>query len=186
MSLSREEKAALLRLARRSIEHHVCGNIEEPRAPESASLREHCGAFVTLKQNGELRGCIGYPEPVKPLYLAVADAAVAAALHDPRFPPVTPQEVESLRIEISVLGPLTPVKSPDEIVLGKHGLVVRSGASSGLLLPQVAIEHNMDLESFLAHTCRKAGLPPNAWRKGAEIFAFTAEVFSEEDDLQEA
>jgi len=181
VTLSKEAKGELLRIARTSIDRYLRGHAGTTPPPEHASLRDPCGVFVTLKRDGELRGCIGYPEAVMPLDLAVAEAAMAAATRDPRFPPVSEEEVASLSIDISVLSPVVAVGSVDEIIIGKHGLVIREGERSGLLLPQVAVEQNMDRDSFLSHTCVKAGLSPSAWREGASIFVFTAEVFSDRD-----
>jgi AmmeMemoRadiSam system protein A len=138
-------------------------------------------AFVTLRSRERLRGCIGHLEPDRPLAAVVANAAVAAAFEDPRFPPVAAGELDDLTIEISVLGPFVPVPDPLTIEVGRHGLVVRSGWRRGLLLPQVAPEWGWTREEFLAQTCLKAGLPADAWRKGTEIFCFEAEVFGEHD-----
>jgi AmmeMemoRadiSam system protein A len=179
--LSKAERAALLDLARRSIEAHL-GSGEAPKSPGGASFAEHRGAFVTLKRRAddELRGCIGYAEPILPLFEAVARGAVAAASEDRRFLPVTPSELPGLRIEISALTALQPVKAED-VKVGEHGLVVRRGERRGLLLPQVAKEWGWDRETFLKKTCHKAGLPEDAWRNGeTEILAFEAEVFGED------
>ncbi|MHB9024758.1 MAG: AmmeMemoRadiSam system protein A [Armatimonadota bacterium] len=138
------------------------------------------GTFVTLKRQGELRGCIGYPEATYPLLESVRNSATNAALHDPRFPPVSPRELDDLELEISVLSPLRQ-STPDEVTVGVHGLVIEQGYARGLLLPQVPTEWGWDREQFLAHTCRKAGLPADAWRSGARLYTFTAEVFSEND-----
>jgi AmmeMemoRadiSam system protein A len=146
--------------------------------PPPAHLAEPRGAFVTLHLEGELRGCIGYVLPTQSLHATVAEAARAAALDDPRFPPVTPVEAAHLKIEISVLSPLRPIR-PEEVIVGQHGLVVTQGNRRGLLLPQVPIEWKWDRETFLAQTCLKAGLPPDAWQHGAQLQAFTAEVFGE-------
>lgn len=134
---------------------------------------------MTLWLEG-LRGCIGFPYPVKPLAEAVQEAAVGAALQDPRFPPLRAEELSALEIEISVL---TPPKSlePSQVKVGVHGLIVSRGGRSGLLLPQVAMEYGWDAPTFLAQTCLKAGLPKDAWRKDAELSAFEAQVFSESD-----
>lgn len=137
-------------------------------------------AFVTLKKGGQLRGCIGMMEPIEPLYVTVAKMARAAAVEDPRFPPVTEAELSEIRVDISVLGPLEPVNDIEEIEVGKHGLKVQFGYSSGVLLPQVATEYGWDRSQFLRQTCRKAGIPLDAWEKGAEILKFSAEVFEEE------
>ena len=136
------------------------------------------GAFTTLHLNGKLRGCIGYVVPTHSLYRTVAETARAAAFDDPRFSPVTADEAADLEIEISVLSPLRPIR-PEEIVVGRHGLVIRKGFRRGLLLPQVPVEWGWDRETFLAQTCKKAGLALDAWEQGAEIQAFTAEVFGD-------
>lgn len=141
-------------------------------------LNQPRGAFTTLHLEGRLRGCVGYIAALKPLIQTVAETAVSAAFYDPRFPPVTPNEAAYLKVEISVLSLPEPIR-PEQIVAGKHGLIVAYGPRRGLLLPQVAGEHGWDAETFLAQTCVKAGLPPDAWRKGATIEAFTAEVFGE-------
>lgn len=177
-----KERKALLSLARSTIEAVAAG-----REPPSLDLRSRtldtpCGAFVTLHKSGRLRGCIGYVHAVKPLRDAVRDMAIQAAFHDPRFPAVTADEVPQLDIEISVLSPLEPVLDVSGIVVGRDGLVVRAGGASGLLLPQVATEQGWDRETFLDHTCMKAGLPPGTWRRdGVEILRFTAVVFGESE-----
>ncbi len=142
------------------------------------SFREKRGCFVTLTKAGELRGCIGYPEPELPLTEALVDAAISAC-RDPRFPPLDASELPKLKIEISVLTKPKPIK-PEDIKVGRDGLIVRRGFYSGLLLPQVAAEYNWSREEFLNHTCFKAGLHQNAWKdKETQIFAFRAEVFPE-------
>ncbi len=155
---------------------------EEP--PYPASLFEPRGVFTTLYLRGErgreLRGCVGYAVPVAPLYRAVAESARAAAFEDSRFPPVTNEEAPKLEISLSVLSRLFPIQ-PDAVEIGRHGLVISRGGRRGLLLPQVPVEHGWDRETFLQETCRKAGLPLDAWRNVATIEAFTAEVFSDAD-----
>jgi AmmeMemoRadiSam system protein A len=146
----------------------------------SDSLTQERGAFVTLKKNGALRGCIGYVAPLKALPLTVRDVAAYAAVEDNRFPPVTPQELGELEYEISVLSPLRRIWDVNEIQVGRDGLVVKSGRSEGLLLPQVATEQHWDRMKFLAQTCVKAGLGPEAWKDpDTEIFGFTALVFGD-------
>jgi AmmeMemoRadiSam system protein A len=177
--LAREERLKLLSLARRAIAAHLDGH--ELRPPETPqAFRRKAGAFVTLKtKDGELRGCIGFVEPLFPLGETVARAAVAAASEDPRFPPVSEAELGELQVDISVLGPTRPI-DPAEVRVGTHGLVVQRGGRRGLLLPQVPIEHGWDAERFLDHTCLKAGLPSGSWKeKGTEVLAFEAEVFGE-------
>jgi AmmeMemoRadiSam system protein A len=174
---SPEERELLLRLAHRSIELALEGRSVDLVSP-TAHLAEPRGAFATLHLEGALRGCIGYVLPTQSLYATVAEAARAAALDDPRFPPVTPLEAPELKIEISVLSPLRTIR-PEEVVVGRHGLVITQGSRRGLLLPQVPIEWEWDRETFLAQTCLKAGLPADAWQHGAKLQGFTAEVFGE-------
>jgi uncharacterized protein len=149
------------------------------RDPRSAIHVQPGGAFVTLHRDGALRGCIGHIEATEPQASVVARVAVAAATTDPRFPPVTASELGDLDLEISLLGPLEPIDGPEDIQIGRHGLVVEQGWKRGLLLPQVATEWKWDAETFLAHTCEKAALPRDAWKRGAKIWRFEAEVFGE-------
>jgi len=145
-------------------------------------LKEKRGAFVTLKIGGELRGCIGYIIPVKPLYQTVRDVAESAALKDPRFSPVSARELPELEFEISALSPIRTVSNVDEIVVGRDGIIIKRGFYQGLLLPQVATEYGWSREEFLQHTCLKAGLPKDAWKQvGTDISVFSAEVFGEGD-----
>lgn len=174
---SPEERKLLLRLAHRSIALALEGRSVDLAAP-TAHLAEPRGAFTTLHLDAKLRGCIGYVLPTQSLYATVAETARAAALDDPRFPPVTPAEAPLLKIEISVLSPLQPIR-PEDVVVGQHGLVVAQGGHRGLLLPQVPVEWGWDREIFLAQTCLKAGLPPDACQHGAQLQGFTAEVFGE-------
>jgi AmmeMemoRadiSam system protein A len=135
-----------------------------------------------LKIHGELRGCIGCIIPIKPLYLTVREVAESAALRDPRFPPVSVRELPELEYEISALSPIRKIENVNEIQVGKHGIIIRRGYNQGLLLPQVATEYGWNREQFLEHTCNKAGLPFDAWKKeGTEISIFSAEVFDESD-----
>lgn len=178
LPLSEADQQTLLRMAREAIERCLHG-AEVPTVPEpSEALRQPCGAFVTLRKGSRLRGCIGYVEAIKPLYVTVHECAVGAALHDLRFPPVSKTEMPGLNLEISVLSPLVEI-APEEIEIGRHGLLISRGAQRGLLLPQVAVEWKWEREKFLNETCRKAGLPSDAWRHGARIQAFTAQVFEE-------
>ncbi|WP_448384558.1 AmmeMemoRadiSam system protein B [Desulfosoma sp.] len=180
-SLSPEDKARLKNIARQTLAAKLFGTLPSPDLPLSElpmSLREPRGAFVTLKRHGQLRGCIGQIEARQPLAHTVSRMASAAAFQDPRFPPVTPEEWDDLELEISVLSPLEKLDDPTQVRVGTHGLVLRKGSRSGLLLPQVAVEQGWDRETFLRQTCRKAGLPPEAWRDpDTEIYIFTAEVF---------
>jgi AmmeMemoRadiSam system protein A len=178
LPLSEGEQSALLLLARRALEVGVRGASPPEIDPPPDALGENRGAFVTLFKGGRLRGCIGYIEPQKPLYRTVCECALAAALHDPRFDPVSPSEVPSIKLEISVLSPLTDIL-PEQVEVGRHGLLVSRGFQRGLLLPQVAVEWKWDARKFLEETCTKAGLPTDAWCHGARIQAFTAQVFGE-------
>ncbi len=174
---SAEERRVLLRLAHASIEAALEERKVDTTAP-SEHLAEYRGAFTTLHLHGKLRGCIGYVFPTQSVYRTIAETARSAAFDDPRFEPVTLEEAPELKIEISVLSPLKPI-SPDEVMIGRHGLVVSYGNRRGLLLPQVPTEWGWDRETFLSQTCLKAGLSPDAWRHEAELQAFTAEVFGE-------
>ena len=178
--INEQEQRLLLQLARQSILTTLQKGRKLP-AVESLSplLREKRGTFVTLWHE-ELRGCIGFPYPIKPLAEAVQEAAVSAALQDPRFPPVRMEELSHLEIEISVLTPPRAI-GPEQVKIGVHGLIVSAGPRSGLLLPQVAIEYGWDVKTFLQQTCVKAGLQPDAWEKKAQVFGFEAQVFSETD-----
>ena len=171
------DRQTLLRIAHQAILSFF-GNQALPEMPSSPHLLQLRGVFTTLYFRRELRGCVGYAMPISPLYLAVADTARAAAFEDSRFRPVTAREAEELEVSLSVLSPLVPIQ-PEEIKLGSHGLVVSIGARKGLLLPQVPLEHGWDRETFLAQTCRKAGLPADAWRHGAALEGFTAEIFGD-------
>jgi AmmeMemoRadiSam system protein A len=147
--------------------------------PYNTPLSEPGAAFVTLTRDGRLRGCIGYTEMVAPLFRVVQECAIAAATEDPRFPPVAIDEVGDIRVGISVLTPPRPIL-PEDVVVGTHGLLVSQGDHRGLLLPQAATENGWSASVFLAQACLKAGLPPEAWRDGASIQAFTTEVFAED------
>lgn len=172
------EGAALVALARAGMEEAVRG-LAAPESPPLDIMRRCAGAFVTLHLRGGLRGCIGQPEPSDPLGLVVPHCAAAAALEDPRFPRVSLEELTSITVEVSVLTPPTPVADPAGVEVGRHGLVIARGSQRGLLLPQVAVEWRWSREEFLAHACRKAGLPSAAWRQGAQILVFEAEIFRE-------
>jgi AmmeMemoRadiSam system protein A len=184
---SKEEQRWLLAWARRAIAAAVAGSagaLREEGAELSERLRQPGAAFVSLHKQGQLRGCVGLPQAREPLYLTVAEAAISAALHDPRFPPVEAEELPALEIEISVLSPLFPLQ-PEQVVPGEHGLLVTEGFYRGLLLPQVAREHGWDRERFLEETCLKAGLERTAWKRGVKLEAFTAFVFSDSTSAAE-
>jgi AmmeMemoRadiSam system protein A len=180
-SLSDPEKNELLALARKSVEYMVQEkNPYESAASTSETLNQEHGAFVTLKESGALRGCIGYTSAVKPLYMTVRDTATLAALRDPRFQPVAASELPQLEYEISVLSPLRRVTDVEQIKVGQHGLLMKNGGYEGLLLPQVPVEEKWDRQTFLEQTCRKAGMGSGCWKdEDTDIFLFTAVVFGE-------
>jgi AmmeMemoRadiSam system protein A len=181
---SASDRELLLRIARDAVVAHVGGAPLAELAPMVLAGRRG-GAFVSLhKKGGELRGCIGHIEPDEFLPDIVVRCAVAACSADPRFPPVAPPELADLAIELSLLGPLEPIAGADEIELGRHGLVIEKGSHRGLLLPQVATEWKWDRQQFLAQTCRKAGLPPDAWKHGARVWRFEAEVFGDDREIE--
>lgn len=175
-SLTDKDKKTLLDLARQSIRRYLSNG----KAPEdqkvTETLKQQRGVFVTLSKSGVLRGCVGFIETELPLHECVKQAAVLAAVQDRRFPPVTADEIDNIDIEISVLSPMKKILDPTVIEVGRHGLFISSGPRSGLLLPQVAVENKWPRRVFLEQTCRKAGLPPDAWKTGAEIYVFEASV----------
>jgi AmmeMemoRadiSam system protein A len=176
--LTSEEKAYLRNLAKAAIEHRLLGKPMPSREGEPPRLAEKRGAFVTLKKRGELRGCIGYTQQLRPLSETVIEMAQAAAFQDPRFPPLSSREWGDISIEISALTPLRLIQDIEEIQAGKHGLFIERGGFGGLLLPQVATEYGWDRQTFLEHTCMKAGLPRDAWKdKKTRIYVFSAEIF---------
>ncbi len=179
-SLTTEEKSWLLDLARSTLEAKLDRQpLPQPDVPDGP-LHELRGAFVTLKLHGALRGCIGYVVAREPLWLTVQENAVNAALRDPRFPALTPEELPQVEIEISALTPLELVEDPSEIEVGRDGLMLERGAARGLLLPQVPAEYGWDRHTFLDQTCRKAGMEPGCWRDAsARIWRFRADVFAE-------
>ena len=182
MALTTTQRKALLHIARESIRA-----VLESRSPAvevtDEALERPAGVFVTLNdREGDLRGCIGSIQAVAPLNRAVSGSAISAAFRDPRFHPVSAGELDDLSIEISVLGPIVPVRDVEEIEVGRDGLIISRGNSAGLLLPQVATEYGWNRETFLDQTCVKAGLPRGAWRSpGCTIQRFSAEIFNEQD-----
>jgi uncharacterized protein len=187
-SFTSEQRHLLLAIARSSIasgltKSRLGGDPLQDSPPPAASpfpaLTEPRGVFTTIYLAGQLRGCVGYALPVRPLFRAVAETARAAAFEDSRFSPVTAEEAPGLQISLSVLSPLFPI-APNEVEVGRHGLLISLGMRRGLLLPQVPVDHGWDRETFLAQTCLKAGLPLDAWRNSASIEAFTADVFGDE------
>ena len=183
LQLDDESKRELLQRARLAIAHAIGADLipnHQSLIPGSTTGL-YAGAFVTLRMHGELRGCIGYPEPELPLREVIDRCAVSAAISDPRFPAVGVDEWSYIDIEISVLGPIERVADISEVVVGRHGLVVELGRHRGLLLPQVATERNWTAPEFAAETCMKAGLSRDAWENGAALFKFEAHVFGEGD-----
>lgn len=177
---TQEEKNELLKLARKTIENYLQDGKKEFIDSGNPKFQQKRGVFVTLHIEGDLRGCIGHPIPMLPLYHAVIDNAVASSTEDPRFPRVRPEELARIDIEISVLTVPKTVKGAEEVAVGRDGIIISKGFNRGLLLPQVPVEQGWDLEEYLSYGCRKAGLPPDAWRDGSVgIEIFQAIVFGE-------
>ena len=178
-SLNPDQQSFLLKLAREAIEFYLKEGKTLKKKTNDNFLKEKRGAFVTVKVRGRLRGCIGYPLPYKTLYETVIDCAQSAVSKDFRFKPLSLKELSETEIEISVMTLPKQVKDISEIKIGEHGIIIAKGSNKGLLLPQVPVEWNWDLETYLRHGCIKAGLDENAWRKEAKIEVFSAQVFSE-------
>ncbi len=179
--LSQKDKDLLKKLARAAIEYRL-KHMKDPTPSDlnieiTPAMKEKMGAFVTLKKRGVLRGCIGEIFPTRPLYKAVTAQAVNSAFRDPRFPPLSADELDDVHIEISALTQPKPVSSYNEIIIGKHGIVLEKYGRSAVFLPQVAPEQGWDLEQTLTHLSLKAGLPPDAWREDANFLVFEAIVF---------
>jgi uncharacterized protein len=174
-----EERGILLKLAHAAIVSKF-ENREISFESPSSHLAEPRGVFTTIYLYGALHGCVGFIFPVTSLYRNVAETARSAAFEDTRFSPITREESSALKISLSVLSTLSPI-APEEIEIGRHGLLISMAGHRGLLLPQVPAEHGWDRITFLEHTCRKAGLPVDAWKNGAQIEAFTAEIFGDSD-----
>ncbi len=194
MLLDIEKGTFLVKLARAAVEEYLRRGVKiEPPPDTPPELFEKRGVFVTLKTypRKELRGCIGYPEPIMPLVLATIDAAISAATRDPRFYPVGVEELPKLLFEVTVLTPPQPIDAPPEelpkaIKVGRDGLIVRCGYASGLLLPQVPVEWGWNEEEFLAQTCVKAGLPPNCWLDPrCQFYKFQGQIFTETEPYGE-
>jgi uncharacterized protein len=175
-----EQKQALVAIAREAVRSAATAGARVDVAA-AGEFPDASGAFVTIKRAGRLRGCIGTLACRRPLAEEIARVAASAALEDPRFAPLSPSELDGLSIEVSVLGPPEPIdpRDPDAIVIGRHGLLVEQGRCHGLLLPQVATEWGWDRDTFLSQTCVKAGLPPDAWSRGAAVSRFSADVFGD-------
>lgn len=182
MRLSDADEKFLLETARRSVESIYGGTPPAIDYDERPALGEKRGAFTTITKEGDLRGCIGYIIGRAPLFETIVETARLAATEDPRFPRVGASEIAEIEFEISVLSEPEPLESYDDVVVGEHGLILNDAAGSGVLLPQVPLEHGMDREAYLNAICRKAGLPEDRWRrKKVNLQTFTARVFSEED-----
>jgi AmmeMemoRadiSam system protein B/AmmeMemoRadiSam system protein A len=178
LGLTEEDKKTLRQIAQSAIERRLKGETAPRMEISGGSLKEKRGAFVSLHRQGRLRGCIGTIQPNRPLHQVVEEMAAAAAFDDTRFSPLSAGELKDLDVEISVLTPLQRVEQIEQIEVGKHGLYIKKGFYAGLLLPQVATEYKWDRVTFLEETCRKAGLPKNAWReKGTEVYIFSADIF---------
>jgi AmmeMemoRadiSam system protein A len=177
--LTKDQEQSLLRMARFAITHYLEKGKPPDIKTDDKTLKQERGAFVTLKVKDQLRGCIGYPIPYKPLFETIVDVAISAATKDFRFSPLENEELQETKIEISVLSLPKTIKDVEEIEVGKHGIIITKGHSRGLLLPQVPLEWGWDRETFLNHACMKAGLDEQAWKKGAQIEIFSAQVFSE-------
>ncbi len=178
--LTKTDATALLEIAREAITHQIRNEDYSPTPREEKALNQHSGCFVTITQNGHLRGCIGNFQSQQPLYLEVATMAVAAASQDPRFPPMSRDELDDFSLEITVLSPLQKIEDINQIEVGTHGIYIIKGLNRGVLLPQVATEYGWDRETFLQQTCAKAGLTDNAWQQAdAEIYIFSGQIFHE-------
>ena len=177
--LTESDQQSLLQIARNSVRSHLARETHGSAEPASNALTEPHGIFVSIHTGGELRGCIGNLHPAGPLYKSAGECAIAAAVNDPRFVPLSIGELSSVEFEISVLSPIVRVEDVREIEVGIHGLLISKKSSRGLLLPQVATAYGWNRDTFLAETCRKAGLRPNDWQDGATIHRFSALVFGE-------
>jgi AmmeMemoRadiSam system protein A len=185
--ISAEEKRELLVSAREAINHALTGVLVSRTPPRMPGLAQRCGLFVTLKQAGQLRGCIGIVESARPLSDVVGEIAVKAALEDPRFAPMTAEELSCTTLQLSILSPLRRIHGAGEITVGTHGLLLELGTHRGLLLPQVAVEFQWGAQAFLEATARKAGLHREAWSdNGAKLYAFTAEIVDESEEFHGA
>lgn len=177
--LTKKEQQELLKVARETIVTYVTYGKVPALESVSEGFNLESGCFVTIKQKGQLRGCIGNFVSDKPLYKLVQEMAVSAAIRDPRFYPMKTHDLEDFELEISVLSPLAKASSVDEIQVGVHGIYIIKGSSRGVLLPQVATDYSWDRDQFLRHTCMKAGLQENAWQGECDIYIFSALVFGE-------
>ncbi|MEM2503171.1 MAG: TIGR00296 family protein [Archaeoglobaceae archaeon] len=183
MRLSLEEGTKAVKLARRAIEEYL-ETRKVIREELGGVFSQKRGVFTTLIKHGDLRGCIGFPYPIKRLDEAIIESAISAAVDDPRFEPVRLSEMDEIEVEVTILTEPEKIKAspkdlPKFVEIGRHGLMVRKGLFSGLLLPQVAVEFGFDAEEFLSQTCMKAGLSPDCWLSGAEVYRFEGQIFKE-------
>jgi len=190
LSLNQSQRNCLLQIARSALTAHLEERPFTPPPPEDPDLWQQVGVFVTLWlqdgrtppphwPHGHLRGCVGHIQSDLPLYQAIAETAVEAATHDPRFSPLTLAEFNHILFEISLLSPLTRIKQIENIEIGKHGLLITNEVQRGLLLPQVAVNRNWNRKEFLTAVCHKANLPPDIWPRSAKLYAFTTLEFAE-------
>ena len=178
--LSKTEASVLLKIARQAITQQIMNDSYNPEPREEKALNSHSGCFVTIKQNGQLRGCIGNFQSQQPLFKEVATMAVAAASQDPRFPPMKRKDLDNFNLEITILSPLEKIDNTDQIEVGTHGIYIIKGFNRGVLLPQVATEYGWDRETFLRQTCVKAGLAENSWQHpDTEIYIFSGQIIHE-------
>uniref|UniRef100_C6E0H7 AMMECR1 domain protein n=1 Tax=Geobacter sp. (strain M21) TaxID=443144 RepID=C6E0H7_GEOSM len=178
-TLNSADKKLLLHLAREAVTSAVETGTVSVRQVTEAHLQATKGCFVTIKRQGALRGCIGNFSSEKPLYLLVQEMAASAATRDPRFYPMKEEDLADFELEISVISPLQKIETPEEVVVGRHGLYLEKNFSRGVLLPQVAVEQGWDRETFLGQTALKAGLKKEDWKEGADLYVFTAEILAE-------
>ncbi len=177
-----KDASILLNIAREAITSHTNGQTYQACPREEKSLNEKAGCFVTIKQNGQLRGCIGNFQSERPLFIEVAEIAIASASKDPRFHPLEKDELDNFELEISVISPLEKIDDIEQIVVGTHGLYLEQNFSRGVLLPQVATEHGWDRPTFLQQTCLKAGLKGDSWKNSdADIYIFSAKIYKESE-----
>lgn len=181
MKLTSAQRRELLELVHKTLSYFFKHQRDPAFNTKVEVYLQPAGAFVTLFKGDQLRGCIGHTQADVPLYHLIQEMAISAATIDPRFPPVTEDELNELHVEISVLSPLFPI-TIEQVEIGTHGLLLEYGGMRGLLLPRVPVEHGWDKDTFLAHLCLKAGLPNTIWDKNPKLSAFTACEFGERDD----
>ena len=181
-TLNNEEKKEILMVSRKTLNSYISDGVIPKFNFDNEKYKLKCGGFVTLNKDGNLRGCIGYIEPFKPLLETIIEMTINASTKDPRFSPVSSEELEKIKIDISILSPLEKIEDIDKIIVGKHGILIRKGRYSGVLLPQVATEWGWERKTFIEQTCNKAGLPIDSYKEGADIYIFSAQIFGEDKD----